>query len=155
MVSVTIPDSVTSIGDDAFCNCAKLISVTIGDGVTSIGDYAFYYCDNLVSVTIPDSVTSIGDYAFYGCDNLISVTIGDGVTSIGALAFYPWSKLKELYCMAIKPPKMTLEYFLGHDAGMFGPVYNGIIYVPRTSVNSYKSAEGWKNYSSSIVGFDF
>lgn len=184
LTNITIPNSVVYIGNEVFyhCNNIKAFSgkyaddngrclvrnntiiayaaasgttYTIPNNIISIESHTFAYCDNLVSVTIPDSVTSIGDYAFYYCANLISVTIGDGVTSIGALAFYPWSKLKELYCMAIKPPKMTLQDFLGHDAGMFGPVYTGIIYVPRTSVNSYKSAEGWKDYSSSIVGFDF
>ena len=72
----------------AFYDCDSLTSVTIGDSVTSIGNYAFNYCYSLTSITIPDSVTSIGDYAFYHCRNLKSVTIGDGVTQIGYYAFY-------------------------------------------------------------------
>ena len=64
LTSVTIPDSVTSIGDEAFYNCTRLTSVTIPDSVTSIGNYAFYCCTGLTSVTIPNSVTSIGDNAF-------------------------------------------------------------------------------------------
>ena len=58
-------------------------SVTIGNSVTSIGDYAFYDCDGLTSVTIGNSVTSIGDYAFFDCDGLTKVTIPDSVISIG------------------------------------------------------------------------
>ena len=81
--SVTIPDSVTSIGDSAFEDCWNLQSVTIPDSVTSIGDSAFRCCDSLQSVTIPDSVTSIGDCVFYNCSFLQSVTIPDSVTSIG------------------------------------------------------------------------
>jgi hypothetical protein len=69
-MSVTIPDNVTSIGEEVFSGCASLTSVTIPDGVTSIGDYAFYGCTSLTSVTIPDSVTSIGDTAFARCPNL-------------------------------------------------------------------------------------
>ncbi len=91
--SVTIPNSVTSIGGGAFYGCSGLISVTIGNNVTSIGDDAFYECSGLISVTIPNSVTSIGDYAFYGCSGLISVTIGNNVTSIGDDAFYECSGL--------------------------------------------------------------
>ena len=74
--SYTIPDSVTSIGSDAFSSCTNLTSVTIGDSVTSIGSYAFYNCASLTSITIPDSVTSIGYNAFYGCYRLKHVAYG-------------------------------------------------------------------------------
>ena len=86
MQSVTIPDSVTSIGNYAFTGTA-LQNVTIPDSVTSIGNYAFQNCSALQSVTIGDSVTSIGNYAFTGTA-LQSVTIPDSVTSIGNGAFY-------------------------------------------------------------------
>ena len=77
LLSVTIPDSVTSIGSYAFSYCSGLTSVSIPDGVTSIGDYAFSDCSSLTSVTIPDSVTSIGYCAFLGCSGLTSVHITD------------------------------------------------------------------------------
>jgi len=83
--SYTIPDSVTSIGNEAFEGCI-LTNVTIGNSVTDIGDEAFLYC-NLSSITIPDSVTSIGDSAFYRCVSLTSARIGNSVTNIGDGAF--------------------------------------------------------------------
>ena len=84
---MTIPNSVTSIGNSAFCGCSALTGVTIPDSVTSIGDGAFEGCSSLNSVTIPYSVTSIGNSAFCGCSALTSVTIPDSVTSIGKDAF--------------------------------------------------------------------
>ena len=85
--SVTIRDTVTSIGEKAFWGCTKLTSVEIGDSVTSIGEKAFWDCTNLTSVEIGDSVTSIGNFAFSGCTSLMSVVIGDNVESIGSYAF--------------------------------------------------------------------
>ena len=85
--SITIPDSVTSIGNSAFAGCTSLTSITIPDGVTSIGDSAFYGCTGLTSITILGSVTSIGESTFQYCTSLTSITIPDGVTSIGGFAF--------------------------------------------------------------------
>ena len=91
--SVTIPNSVTSIGNWAFGNCSSLTSVTIPNSVTSIGEQAFYGCSGLTSVTLPNSVTSIEYSAFYGCSGLTSVTIPNSVTYIGNSAFYGCSGL--------------------------------------------------------------
>ena len=85
--SVTIPDSVTSIGNYAFSYCSGLTSITIPNSVTSMGEHAFSYCSGLTSVSIGNGMSSIGNYAFYGCKGLTSVTIGDSVTSIGGSAF--------------------------------------------------------------------
>ena len=83
LTSVTIGDSITSIGIGAFQQCSNLASSTIGNSVKSIGDGAFQLCVRLTFVTIGDSVMSIGNYAFNQCSSLASVTIGDSVTSIG------------------------------------------------------------------------
>ena len=71
--SVTIPNSVISIGGSAFRECSGLTSIEIPNSVTSIGYYAFEGCTGLTSVTIPESVTSIGEWAFYLCSGLTSV----------------------------------------------------------------------------------
>lgn len=84
---LTIPNSVTKIGNYAFDGCSGLTSVTIPNSVTEIGDRAFCGCSGLTSVTIPNSVTSIGYSAFAGCSGLTSVEIPDDVTCIGSGAF--------------------------------------------------------------------
>ena len=87
LTSVTIPNSVTSIGNSAFEECIVLTSVTIGNSVTSIGEKVFSACGGLTSVTIGNSVTSIGQGAFNGCSGLTSITIPNSVTTIGISAF--------------------------------------------------------------------
>ena len=101
--SITIPDSVMHIGENAFKDCkiinanipafalgyistSELKTVVINSG-NSIGSYAFSGCSSLTSIIIPDSVTSIGSSAFSGCSSLTSITIPDSVTSIGSSAF--------------------------------------------------------------------
>ena len=78
---ITLPESCNGKTYDiykyAFYNYVNLTSVTIPSSVTSIGDYAFYYCKSLTSVTIPNSVTSIGEWAFYGCKSIEAVYITD------------------------------------------------------------------------------
>jgi len=85
----TIPDSVTSIGVNAFISCTGLTSVTIGSSVTSIGSGAFSNCTGLTSVTIPNSVTSIGVGTFSGCTGLTSVTFEGTIPSSGFDNNYP------------------------------------------------------------------
>ncbi|MDE7093452.1 MAG: leucine-rich repeat protein, partial [Oscillospiraceae bacterium] len=94
--SVTIPDSVVTIGEYAFYDCDSLISVTIPDSVVTIGEYAFYDCDSLISVIIPDSVTTIEKRTFSRCDSLTAVTIPDSVTSIEDWAFYDCTALESI-----------------------------------------------------------
>ena len=96
LTSITIPNSLTSIGYEAFRGCSGLTSVIIPNSVTSIGQETFSGCSDLVSVTIPNSVTSIGYGAFEGCSSLVSVTIPNSVTSIGCRAFSHCSSLTSI-----------------------------------------------------------
>ncbi|MCK5922587.1 MAG: leucine-rich repeat domain-containing protein, partial [Methylococcales bacterium] len=80
---VTIPDSVTSIGDFAFTGCSSLTSVTIGDSVTSIGDWAFYDCSSLRNITFEGNAPLIGTGAFFGVSEDAKIIVYAGATGFG------------------------------------------------------------------------
>lgn len=86
-INTIIPNSVTTIGDDAFAVCSNLSSITIPNSVTTIEAFAFRYCSSLTSIVIPNSVISIGEGAFFYCSNLNSVYISENVGYIGKDAF--------------------------------------------------------------------
>ncbi|MBD5349734.1 MAG: leucine-rich repeat domain-containing protein [Bacteroides sp.] len=88
LTSITLPETVTSIGDYAFIGNRGLIEVTFGNSVTTIGDHAFDDCYSLTNVTLPNSVTEIGEYAFYNCYELKSINIPNSVTTIRQRTFY-------------------------------------------------------------------
>ena len=184
LTSVTIPDSVTSIGLKAFVGCRSLkkvyytgdlsawckitfthfvgtplsaaaklyidgveqTNITIPSDITQIKSNTFFGCSSLTSVTIPNSVTSIGDKAF-AQTLLTSVTIPDSVTSIESGAFMYCRSLTKVYCKPTTPPAIG-SMSLGNAAGLK-------IYVPRNSVEAYKSAEAWASYANYIEGYDF
>ena len=136
----------------AYAN-ASGTTYTIPDSVTTIGDEAFYSCDSLTSVTIPNSVTTIGNEAFCSCYSLTSITIPDSVTTIGREAFFNCRSLTSVYCEATTPPTLGGYVFKTYNNG-----YVNIgcpIYVPAESVEEYKSAAGWSEYAADIVGYNF
>ncbi len=85
--SVTMPNTITTIGNSAFAGCIGIWQIDIPASVTRIEDNAFYGCTGIQSIEIPHGVTEIGGYTFYNCVNLRNITLCNGITSIGECAF--------------------------------------------------------------------
>lgn len=86
--SITIPESVTIIGEKAFADCSSLQSIILPERLTTIGDYAFEDCKQLRSIVIPNSVKNFGRCVFWSCENLYSVTLPQSIKTLdGTFAF--------------------------------------------------------------------
>lgn len=133
ITDLVIPSTVTSIEKQAFYNCSSLTSVTIKSG--SIGDQAFLDCSNLTSISLQEGVTSIGSEAFSGCGLNGDLVIPSSVTNIGEKAFYNL-KLTSVKVFALVPPE------LGNQAFGVGVSF----YVP--DVEKYKECDGWKDFQN-------
>jgi hypothetical protein len=93
LISVVLPNGLTSIGDQAFGNCSNLTDITLPAGLTYIGNAAFQNCSSLNDINFPAGLTFIGDVAFYNCSNLMNITFPAGLDYIGYNAFYNCSSL--------------------------------------------------------------
>jgi len=157
LTSVTIGNSVTSIGIKAFYDCNSLTSLTIGKSVTSIGYQAFEGCNEITNVSFVceyvdnwfsgynkineivfgNDVKEIGAKAFYGCNGLTSVKTGKGVWKIGERAFASCPELTDVYCYRDNPPSASNKAF--EDSY----VEYATLYVPESSIHLYDYYQPW------------
>ena len=140
-VAYTLVDP-TTIGNRAF-HSAYINSITIPPTVTTIGDLSLSLLYNLTNLVIPDTVTTIIQSSITSNANLTDITIGSGVTSIGNAAFGFDDSLVNFTIKAVTPPTAGEAMFYECDN-------LSKIYVPAESVNAYKAASGWSTYASKI-----
>ena len=93
---ITIPDSITSIGDGAFFDCINLESIELPDSIISIGNEAFSGCTSLESINIPENILEIAKYLFEDCISLVTIELPDGVTNIEDGAFSGCTSLENI-----------------------------------------------------------
>lgn len=122
LISVDIPESVTSLGRPSFKGCTSLTGITFPSSITTIGTEAFYNCTSLTTVTIPSGVTTLGDYTFMSCTNLTSITFE-----------------------STTPPVICVN-----GTNQIFEDTTCTIYVPAESVEAYKTANYWTKWASRI-----
>jgi hypothetical protein len=86
--TVTLPDSLETMGDSAFSGCTGLQTVTLPDSLKTMGTLTFFGCTGLQTVTLPDSLETMGDSTFFGCTDLQTVTLPDSLETMGDYNFF-------------------------------------------------------------------
>ena len=132
------------IEDQAFRKCSSLTDITIPNTVTTIGSDAFAG-SNLKSVILPSSMTTIGQWSFYGCTSLISVTIPETVTNIEEEAFANCSKLEDVYCYVERYPSISNNAFENSYIDYI------TLHVPPKAVKAYSNHEVWGKFMEVVA----
>lgn len=92
LTSVKLPDNITSLGDETFMTCSKLSSINIPNTLTSLGEFCLAFC-NITKLTLPNSITNLGNNCFQSCENLETITLPQNITNLPAYCFHDCKKL--------------------------------------------------------------
>jgi hypothetical protein len=145
LISISIPQSVTSIGSYCFRNCIKLKTILNQASIKGIYQYTFSGCSSLTSINIPSSVTRIDMAAFYECTGLTTITIPMNVSYIDEFAFYYCSSLKEIHCHMKTPTSASYDFvFYGVNKSTCK------LYVPKGTSSLYSQAYMWRGFKNII-----
>ena len=148
-------------------NCSALEEITLSNSLTMIDNEVFNCCRSLRQITIPEGVSVVGYKAFNECSSLEIADLPSTLQKISLRPFYKCEKLHSIYCRSVTPPTIIDDW--GNTIGETnqdgfpmgdwkGLEYNAperMIYVPHEAVDSYRSVYGWREYASSIEGYDF
>lgn len=137
---------ITQLLKDAFYGCSSLTEITLPASLTSIGDSAFNNCKSLVTASGLGNtqLTLIGNWAFNGCTLLKEIAFPPSLTTIGASVFQGCSSLTYIKILATIPPTLSSTNAI--------PSTIGAIYVPDESIGAYQAATNWSSFASKIKG---
>lgn len=138
-LTVTIPNTVESIGKCSFSFCSILESISIPYSVTSIGESAFEQCYKLKSVVLSDNIKYIGRRAFASCHELAAITIPSTVEIIYQEAFAGCDNLNEVKALPETPPTIYDDSFTW---------YNKTLIVPDETIDLYKNTLPWSKFET-------
>lgn len=138
--TIELPNTIKYIGISAF-NASGLTQIVIPAGIENIAYSAFAYCESLIFAKIPDGITLVPEFVFSSCSSLTTIEIGSDVETIGMMAFASSNAITEFTCYALVPPKCGMMAFAN---SIFA---NATLNVPEESVEAYKNADVWKDFS--------
>ena len=166
---VTLPSTLTYLGNAAFRNCVSLEEVNIPEGLTELQSNLFRGCTALKNITIPTNIKKINSQAFYNaglenvelseglnilqsnafgyCKSLKTITLPSSVNSVYN-PFYGCSSLDSLVVKAIAPPYANESNIMG------GNEQQCTLYVPALSLAAYKQTDQWSNFAPNIFGLN-
>lgn len=140
--TLVVQEGTRIINRQSLTRQSRVKAIFFPESVESIGVEAFYHCQNLDSISFPNNLRVISPYAFAECVKLESITLPFGLSYIGNGAFDRCDNLTNITIQAIYPP------YLAEDAFPSTVYTNVVLYVPKESINSYKNADGWKQFSN-------
>ena len=145
-----LPDTTTSIRNNAFNSCTNLSLTKLPDNLVSIGSGAFYYCRNLALSELPEKITEIDNNSFNGCYNITQLNCKGNIKQINIGAFKGCKNLTKF----MMPNITTVPKLVNISAFEDTPIANGTgyTYVPDDLVESFKIAINWSTYANQIKG---
>ena len=139
---ITFPVSVTSIGNNAFSNCLSLTgNITLPDSVKTVGEWAFFDCFGLTGIVFPEGIKQISHRVLSNCGSLKTVTIPSSVKIVREWAFAACDELEEITIKSVIPPDVYAYAFNGVERTI-------LVYVPQESLQAYKNADTWKEFTN-------
>jgi hypothetical protein len=142
LVSVSLPESLTSWGWDVFSLCHSLTSIQLPSKLNYIASSAYWNCLGLVNIKIPESIERIEGYAFEYCYCLKSVSLPSKLTEIGDRAFHECLDLESVVTKNPVPPTIGSK--------TFSKCQGVTLYVPKGCIGAYRSADYWRYFEHII-----
>ena len=148
ITDLTIPETITRIGNFTFNGCSGLTSVDLGN-VTTIGYASFSSCSGLESIHFGEAVTTIENSAFSDCSGLTELTFPRSINSIEEYAFEDCDNVTSVRCLSVIPPSLQGSHTFSYIC-----YRNATLTVPKNSIGSYKASIYWRQFRK-IVESEF